>query len=99
MINKRYKTKIISVIRKHIGNDCSIYLFGSRARGDNFPGSDVDIALDSGSVIPDRIIEDIKKELSDKTTIPFKIDVVDLTVATPASFKEEIMRDKILWSH
>ena len=97
MIQDRYKKEIIEIIRKYLG-PCQIYLFGSRARGSNQPNSDIDIAIDTGARADWRTIVRIKQELDEQTTIPFKIDVVDLQSANE-SFKEEIIKDYILWTN
>ena len=44
MPKNTYKKIITEIIKKELP-EASIFLFGSRARGDNSPGSDVDIAI------------------------------------------------------
>ena len=54
-----------------------IYLFGSRARGDNTPFSDVDIGFLSTRDISDKIA--ILKDILDESNFPYKVDLVDLS--------------------
>jgi len=71
----------------------SIYLFGSRARGDNSCNSDIDIAIDSKRAI--------SKELSlarfeiEESNIPFKVDLVELSKAP--YLREIINKEGIKW--
>ena len=76
MIESRHKTKILAIVEKH-QPACTVYLFGSRARGDASTSSDIDLALDSGNKIDFKTICRIKEDL-ENTTIPYFIDVIDV---------------------
>jgi len=54
-----------------------IYLFGSRARGDNTPFSDVDIGFLASRDITDKLT--ILKEILEESNFPYKVDLVDLS--------------------
>ncbi len=54
-----------------------IYLFGSRARGDNTPFSDVDIGFLVNRDISDKLT--ILKEILEESNFPYKVDLVDLS--------------------
>jgi len=56
-----------------------IYLFGSRAREHASVYSDYDIAIESTAPIRDRLTR--VKEQIDASSIPYKIDLVDLSQA------------------
>ena len=73
-----------------------IILFGSRARGDNKPMSDIDLAIDAGEKI-NRL--DIAQALNvvEALNIPFKIDIVDYR-SVPEVMQKFIDRDGVLWS-
>jgi len=72
-----------------------IILYGSRARGDNYPGSDVDIALSSEGRI-DRLLLSNLREMLEESTIPYKVDIVDLAIVSER-FKNEILKDAVIW--
>ena len=72
-----------------------IYLFGSRARGDNSPSSDIDIALDVGRKIDLYELSLINEEI-EESTIPFTVDVIDLYNVSE-DFKKNILKDGKLW--
>ena len=81
------------LIRALQGKSCAVYLFGSRATGAASAVSDFDIA-----VLAD---EDVRRELSlaremlEESNIPFKFDLVDLRLASPA-FREAVLNQGVL---
>ncbi|QCI27601.1 type VII toxin-antitoxin system MntA family adenylyltransferase antitoxin [Caminibacter pacificus] len=80
-------SKIVEVIKEY--NPKSIYLFGSRARGDNLKTSDIDIAVD------------LKLDFREKRKLKEKIDKVaglysvDLVFFDEMSekFKEKVIKE------
>lgn len=94
-IKKNHQETLINIIHTYLPH-CKIWLFGSRATGKQRGGSDIDLALDIGTKIPwetlTRILVDI-----DETTIPMKVDIVDLRAVTD-DFKERVLKEGILWT-
>lgn len=88
------KDKIIKVIEIFYPN-AKIYLFGSRARGDNAEQSDIDIAIDAGIAIPIPTRGQIVSMI-DALNIPQKTDLVDFQRA-PQLLKENILKDGVVW--
>lgn len=75
--------------------NAKIYLFGSRARGTERPESDIDIAIDIGSII--HFLELAKaRNIVEALYIPQKIDIVDLT-SVDKEMREIILKEGILW--
>ncbi len=72
-----------------------IILFGSRARGDQNPTSDVDIGIipRSGSCAK---ATTLLKEKIEESNIPFKVDVVNLK-ETSEDFYNEAIKDAVVW--
>ena len=68
---------IISTLQSCTEVDAA-YLFGSRARGNYRPGSDVDIAL-IGNHITFNTIARIKELLQEQSKMPYQFDIVDYT--------------------
>jgi uncharacterized protein len=95
VVKREYREQIIEIIKKHLP-EAKIYLFGSRSRGTNHPGSDIDIAVDTSHKIDRSIIHKIKDELED-TTIPFFVDVIDWYSAED-TLKSQVKKDGILWT-
>jgi len=75
------------------GQEVEVYLFGSRARGDNTPFSDVDIAVHSESDIGEKLT--LLRELLEESNFPFKVDIVDLKSAP--YLKEIVAKEGIRW--
>ncbi len=72
---------------------CKVWLFGSRARGDFTPYSDVDIMVESQKDMM-REISIIREKMSN-SNFPFKIDIVAYSDFAEA-YKSSFEKDKIL---
>ena len=94
MENIKYKDAIIKIVEIFFP-EAKIYLFGSYARGDNKPGSDIDIAIDAGKVLSFVEINRIAR-LIDALPIAQRVDVVDF-VALPQNIKNEILKNGVPW--
>jgi len=71
----------------------NIYLFGSRARGDNSAFSDIDIAIESKDSISEKLAK-VRFEI-EESLIPYKVDIVDLSKAE--YLKSIIYTEGIKW--
>jgi predicted nucleotidyltransferase len=90
-----YQVELLAIIKKYIPN-CTVYLFGSRARRKHHVGSDIDLAIDAHQVLDSGVIGNIKEEI-EESTIPYFVDVIDFNDVS-ADMKEEILKDGIIWS-
>ena len=88
------KNKIVALLSALFPTS-KIYLYGSRARGDNTQTSDYDIAIDSGKEISRFKIAEAKSIL-EATNIPCTVDVVDFH-SIPEEMKHNIEREKVVW--
>ncbi len=89
-----HKEQIIKVIEIFFP-EAKVYLFGSRARGDNSETSDIDIAIDAKNPLSMTQKGQIVSMI-DALNIPQKIDVVDFN-RIPNALKENIMKEGIVW--
>lgn len=72
-----------------------VFLYGSRARGDEHYTSDVDIGyVPKGKFDENKIIA--LKEKIEQSSIPYKVDVVNLTQTSDA-FRQEVLKDAEIW--
>lgn len=72
-----------------------IILFGSRARGDNYSSSDVDIGIiPLGSIDEGKIA--LLKEKMENMNIPYKVEVVNFSEVSE-EFEKEAMRGAVVW--
>ena len=67
------ETFIRETLRKHLGANVPVYLFGSRAKNTARWNSDYDLWVDAD--LPNALIADIQDEL-DESFVPFKVDIV-----------------------
>jgi len=90
----RYQDQIIDVfVRAVPAKKFELYLFGSRARGDEQEGSDADLAI-AGEQI-DRCDLSLIRDQWEYSTIPMMLDLVDLKDINSA-LTEQIEKEKIL---
>lgn len=85
--------KEIAIIRKTLAHYPSIeeaFIFGSRAKGNQRLGSDIDIAV-LGTEL-ESIIARVSGELNDEIPLPYTFDVVDLKSLDDSPLKEHILR-------
>lgn len=90
----KYKDKLITIINKHLPN-AKIYLFGSRARSTHSPGSDIDIAVDTGESIPWTTLGALEKII--ESNIPLFVDIIDLN-SVSEDMRKQILKEDIVWT-
>ncbi len=71
-----------------------VYIFGSRARGDHTPRSDLDLGFLSQEDISYELA--LLRELLEESNLTFSVDVVDLS-RTSDEFKEAVLREGRVW--
>ena len=91
---EKYKNIIMPIIERYLP-DAKIILYGSRARGDFKGGSDIDIALDMGTTIDNKLMNSITWDLED-SDLPINFDIVDF-VKMSEDMKKNIVRDGVIW--
>lgn len=93
-INPDYKELILHALNYHFPG-AKVYLFGSRARGTNLSGADIDVAVDAGQPISFGEMERARVTL-EHLPIPVNMDLVDLH-SIPPEFKQTILQEGIAW--
>ena len=89
-----YQEEIIEVFSRAVPNKAfSLYLFGSRARGEEENGSDADLVV-SGEQI-NRADLSLIREQWEYSTIPMLLDLVDLKDIN-STLGEQIEKEKVL---
>lgn len=84
------------VLRETSSLDCTIFFFGSRARGEHRRSSDIDIAFSGLSEqaftkLRDRLLAEIEESL-----VPHHVDLVNIDTA-PSDFRSVAMKEVIVW--
>jgi hypothetical protein len=83
------------VLRFLSDEDVRIVLFGSRARGDFVNTSDVDVGIIPGETFDRRQLT-LLREHMDKLNIPFKVEIVDLSMVSE-DFKRATLKEAVVW--
>jgi predicted nucleotidyltransferase len=77
------------------GRPVTVWLFGSWARGDQAPGSDIDVAVSAREPLPPGVLALLRERL-EESTVPYRVEVVDLTTA-PAALRGAVLREGTIW--
>ncbi|MCA8931859.1 MAG: nucleotidyltransferase domain-containing protein [Rhodospirillaceae bacterium] len=77
------------------GHPARVFLFGSSARSDVLPRSDIDVAILPLAPLPFSVFAKIASEL-DESPIPYTVDLVNLDHASP-DLRETILVEGLEW--
>ena len=94
-------TKALEEVRRIVmdvvgGGKAAVYLFGSWARGEATPLSDIDVAIEPHTALPPGTLARLRERL-EESHVPYRVDVVDLRRATPV-FRRRVLEEGIQWS-
>lgn len=78
------------------GHQARVYLFGSAAKGLAGAGSDIDVAVLPLKPLPVGVLSSVRERL-EESTIPYQVDLVDLTRTDP-SFRKRVQEEGLLWN-
>ena len=96
-LSKPDLTYIINTISKFTEIEKAV-IFGSRAKGNHKPGSDIDIAI-YGEKITFDILSKLHSMLEDISPMPYMFDIIDYTHSDHTELKERIERaGKVIYS-
>ena len=85
--------KILEKLRDY---SVQIYLFGSYARGEARPTSDIDVGILPKEPLPIGLLAELREMLFE-SVIPVNIDIVDLS-QTDDNFKQRVLQEGIVWN-
>lgn len=89
--SSKLKQQIKAIVKKYLDlNKYSLFLFGSRVRGDNFERADIDIGIEGPDKIEPQIKFKIKEDLENLPVL-YKFDLIDFKAVTP-KFKKEALK-------
>ena len=88
MVNERVEREIIAFAKRY--GVRKVILFGSRARGDNWERSDIDLAVSGGD------IGAFEEAVNEEVWTLLMFDVVNLDSGIPAELRTEIDRDGVV---
>ena len=73
----------------------SVYLYGSRAKNNFRPHSDVDIAILAEKPLPNGLIPALREAL-EESTITLNVEIVDLA-HSDETFRKKVLKEGVLW--
>lgn len=89
-LEKRIVDEIVNISQKH-KNIKKVILFGSRARGDNAPKSDIDLAL-----YADKSITEFIEDIENNTHTLLEFDFSDMKNVNDIFFIEQVEKEGII---
>ena len=89
----RSEAYIRQTLREHIPSQARIYLYGSRAKGDNRWNSDYDLWIDGE--ISGRVLSELIEEI-EESFVPFRVEIVT-TLQLTGHFGERVKQEARPW--
>ena len=77
-----------TILRKHLPAHASVYVFGSRIKGNAKKFSDLDLAIDNNMPLDSNLLAELNFDF-EESDLPYKVDVVDWN-AISQSFQQAI---------
>lgn len=82
MLKQQYATIIKNILTKYLNlNKDRVFIFGSRALGNEQQFSDIDIGIESTQPIKRSIIVEMQGDF-EESNLPFKVDLVDFSMVS-----------------
>lgn len=92
----RLVSRLKALGRKYRAHGVDLFIFGSQAREDRRPNSDLDLGIEWRRPVSHELFRQLCKDVDDLPTIR-KVDLVDFSNVSPA-WKEVAGRDRVLLS-
>jgi predicted nucleotidyltransferase len=83
--------KVIQLQLSHYKQIEVVFIFGSRAKGNFRPGSDIDLAI-KGKDCTSALAMELSAKLNEGLPIPYKVDIVNYNSLNHQELKEHIDR-------
>jgi len=105
-LKPEHLVQVQAVLREHLLREfpeARVWVFGSRANGRSYWGSDIDLAIEVGGAVgegsasarlPDAVLDALKEGFHD-SDLPQKVDVVDVARLKEDAFKRSLIRDRL----
>jgi len=99
MVNAEWEIPLKRVLFQELNrlglSEYQVSLFGSRARGNATPVSDIDIGIKGANPIPFSVLSELRDAV-ENLNLPFKVDLVDMHHVSP-EFYQHAMEGAIFW--
>lgn len=95
-IEQKYLLKLKELVVNFLKDrEVKVILFGSRARGEGLPFSDVDIGIIPSGELSDKELAILRERIED-SNIPYKVEVINFSEVSEG-FKESALKEAIVW--
>jgi len=84
-----------AILRQHLPEDATVWVFGSRATGRARRGSDLDLAIDIGQALPANTETDLRFAFED-SDLPWTVDIVDMFALDDDIFRQNVEQDRVV---
>jgi len=92
-LNPGHLAIVQSILRTHLPENIQIWVFGSRATGKAYRGSDLDLAIDMGQPLAPDTVSALHRAFED-SDLPWKVDIVDMQ-GIQGQFRQNVLRDRL----
>jgi len=82
-----------AILRQHLPEHAKVWVFGSRAAGKAYRGSDLDLAIDMGQELPSKTESSLHFAFED-SDLPWTVDIVDMR-RVEGIFRQNVKRDRL----
>ena len=97
IVDKNYLNQMRELVLKVTCNlDCTVFLFGSRARGVHRRSSDIDIGFCGLSEPVFAKTRDLLLSELEESMIPHHVDLVNIDMVS-GDFREVVMKEVVVW--
>ncbi len=89
-LQPRHLAIVRSILHRRLP-DLRVLVYGSRARGDSRPHSDLDLLLDSSESVAEAVLAELDLDFAE-SDLPFRVQIVDGSRVDP-DFRRQIASD------
>lgn len=93
----RYLERVKEIVFQFIPNDqAHVYLYGSWARGEERPSSDIDVGIHPLQTLSPSLFSELSEAL-EESEVPYRVEVVNLN-ETSEEFCRRVFQEGIRWN-
>jgi len=90
-LTAEHRAIVQAVLRQHLPPGAKVWVFGSRATGRAYRGSDLDLAIDAGQPLPYPTQSELGFAFED-SDLPYTVDVLDMHSLPDDAFRRNIQK-------
>jgi len=95
VLEPKHRAIVLAILRAHLPENAKVWVFGSRATGRVWRGSDLDLAIDIGQELPSGLESSLHFAFED-SDLPWTVDIVDMYSLKEGIFRQNVERDRVM---